>query len=126
MKKAAVILLSFVYLLSVGGVSVNRFYCCGTLQSTSISAAIFSNSGQQDDACCKHTNTVVKATGAHDNYSSANIIISHFVAPLAVYANVHSIVPVPGISAIKSKIISGPPAWYAQPPLYITFCTYRI
>lgn len=124
MKKGALIFLLTIYTLSACGLSINRFYCCGALQSTSISAAIY-NEAAKNDGCCRHTQTILKVSDSHENIQPV-----HVDAPFAGYAVAAHIIPAQAsflsYHTIAANHINGPPGATPPVPLYIHNCVYRI
>jgi len=125
MKKAALIVLTALYMMSVSGISVNRFYCCGKLESTSFSAFVFGKSATKDDGCCKHRQNVVKVSDSHEagatmHVGKACITDAHY-SP--VNYNVSS--SLCKLPAPSHNQINAPPL-IAAIPLYTRFCNYRI
>ncbi|HWB28157.1 MAG TPA: hypothetical protein VG738_21945 [Chitinophagaceae bacterium] len=125
MKKAAVILLGCLYMLSVCGISVNRFYCCGNLQSSSITATAFAGHNKKDDGCCRHTQTVFKVSDSHETLSLHGANLTHFTALYTAYIN-HNESFTKRLLASTDNTINGPPIRPEPVPLNIRFCIYRI
>jgi hypothetical protein len=127
MKKIAVILMVSIYAMSICGISVNRFYCCGALKSTGISTAIFSKQNKADDGCCRHTQTILKVSDSHENASLAEVTkinTGYFVCD--VFApDANNNLSRCYLTSGKN-IINGPPVQSPVTPLYIQLCTYRI
>jgi hypothetical protein len=74
MKKIALILLLFVYTSSTMGIGITQFYCCGHLQSTSLSFAEFTKSKSSKNhtiSCCK---TTFKSLKLNDNYIGSEYV----------------------------------------------------
>lgn len=125
MKKIAVILLTLIYSVSVYGITINKFYCCGKLADVTLSAAsstkMDSKAGSSD--CCKTIKTNIKV---NDNHFSAKtdlnlknsfaLIIPVFFTPASLEKTTLKEVP-----AYNSQ---APPV--RRNPLYILYSNYRI
>ncbi len=125
MKKTAIIVLLCIYTASVFGVSVNRFYCCGRLQSTTVSAIAFSKNDTKDDGCCKHQQNVLKVNDSHEASEASKVAKNGFVlihTAVAVYQSQALFVTA---ANCNHNIINGPPP-LLHSPLYTMFCNYRI
>ena len=126
MKKYIAILLCCLYLVSTYGISVSRFYCCGVLKTQDVGLAFFSKQTAKDDACCRHTQTVIKVSDNQQEktvaYSfQANSFDAACTKPPVVnwhFANV--------FLAHHVNLANAPPGPQAAVPLYIQLCTYRI
>jgi len=91
-----------------------------------VSAAIFTQQSPKDDACCKHTQTVVKVNDSHEQVLQAwysNIIFSleHHITLSTEYAAAFL-----QASNLDNNLINGPPLSSWSIPLYIQNCAYRI
>lgn len=125
MKKIAVILLTLIYSVSVYGVTVNKFYCCGKLADVSLTTISHSkmDSKADDNTCCKTIKTNIKVK---DNHISAQtglslknsfaLIIPAFFVPASLEK-----ITVKEVSAYNSQ---APPV--QRDPLYILYSNYRI
>jgi hypothetical protein len=126
-KRVAPLLLSAIYLLSSLGIAVNSHYCCGILQSTTLSespktgckmAAAMKN-------CCKTKKQYFKVKDQHIGASAFSFNAKLFpviAAPLLAFTqNIN--IPVQEIVYFNSN---APPGWRHSTPNYILNCTYRI
>lgn len=128
MKKIALILLISIYSLSMFGIGIREFYCCGQLQSATISFVQetkkkCSNDDSMSD-CCK---TKFKSFKVKDSHIPADGISS----PVKHFTDLHLLTPF-----FEEVILANMPmdianASHAPPPehgipLYILVCTYRI
>ncbi len=125
MKKLALILLLAVYTVSVVGISVNRFYCCGKLASTSVSSLAFTNGSAKDDGCCQHKQTVIKVKDTHEVSGITHVAKAGFLfINISFNAN-------PNTAAYKfaslthSNCINAPPL-LLHTPVYTLLCNFRI
>lgn len=128
MKKIAIIFLLNVYTLSVLGIGIRQFYCCGKLKSTTITfiQEVKEKCGMSDAMknCCK---TKFKNFKVKDNHIFSDGFISlvkHFTL-LHIIPSSHN----ESISANQFYTITG--TSHAPPlkqgiPIYILHCVYRI
>lgn len=127
MKRTALILLTAVYFISCMGMSVNRFYCCGKLTSTTFSYGASDNSGSKPgnkDKCCGHEKQSFKVKDSH--FSTASISLSH---PLpAIIPSFISLADEPVVSFLHTKILykGNAPPGHSDIPVYTLNCAYRI
>jgi hypothetical protein len=127
MKKIALILLLFVYTSSTMGIGITQFYCCGHLQSTSLSFADFTKSKSSKNhtiSCCI---TTFKSLKLKDNYIGADYInspVNNFTFALlftSCSAEKHWLTLEP---QLLNTTFSPPPD--RGVPIYIFDCAYRI
>lgn len=128
MKKIALILLIGLYVLSSFGVGIRQFYCCGKLQSTTIS--IFQDAkekygnGYENSGCCK---TKFKSLEVKDNHIAADDIsnlVKHFTDLLLFTPSFE-------VTALANEPIDIANPSHAPPthhgiPVYILNCNFRI
>jgi len=125
MKKIINIFLLCIYTASVVGVSVNRFYCCGRLESTTVSAIAFAKNNTQDDGCCQHRQNILKVNDSHESSEAAKVAKSGFIF-IHVLPNIYPNDKLKTTaSSAKCNPIKGPPL-LLHTPLYTQFCNYRI
>ncbi|WP_158638424.1 HYC_CC_PP family protein [Panacibacter ginsenosidivorans] len=125
MKKLALIFIIVVYMLSIAGMAVNQFYCCGKLSSESLSF-LGSKQKENNDAsdCCKTTHQYFKIKDAH-------ISSDHITSPEKYFTVIQTTFPLfeftaPVIlQAVSANNVNAPPL-LAGNPIYIFNCTYRI
>lgn len=129
MKKAALILLLSLYTLSVAGIGIKQFYCCGKLKSTSISftreAKEKCKNGDEKSDCCKTKYQTFKVKDSH-------IAAADISSPAKHFTDVHLITP---SFDIITALVTGPvnhtneshaPPLHHGVPIYILNCVYRI
>ncbi len=79
MKKFVLILLASFYILSVTGIGINQFYCCGKLESTNI---LLPFSEKQNDksgsGCFKHEQNFYKVNDSHESTVTTSAIKTGF------------------------------------------------
>lgn len=127
MKKAAIVGLMLVYLFSAIGVTVTSSYCCGSLESTSLS--IGENYGGHPrslpDAnnCCKTTKQTFKVKDQH----LASGTLFHFVksAPFVSSSITERNDCVAEVEECPVFNSHAPPKWQST-PIYTWNCTYRV
>jgi len=127
MKRSALILLTAIYIVSCLGMSVNRFYCCGTLASVSYSYGAGDNTGNpggKKDKCCDHQKQSFKVKDSH--FSASSIALNHpvpAIVPIFVYP-VNE--PAAGVSPAKIVYEGNAPPGHSDIPVYTLNCAYRI
>ncbi|QTE56438.1 HYC_CC_PP family protein [Mucilaginibacter rubeus] len=124
LKKIISILLVFAYAISVYGVSVNKFYCCGQLSTVSIAKITQLNCpNKSDPSCCKTTKQEFKIKDNHVFAKASSIAHIQFAVVIAEY-----FIQIPaesiGIKNARAYNSHAPPA--TRDALYTLFCTYRI
>jgi hypothetical protein len=128
MKKIALILLIITYSLSIFGIGIRQFYCCGQLQSSTISFVQEVKEKCGKDAsmsnCCK---TKFKSLKIKDSHIPSDGITS----PVKQFTDHLLFTPYFEIMPLVAKPIGITNASHAPPlhsgiPVYILFCTYRI
>lgn len=129
MKKLALILLTSIYMLSVIGIGVSQFFCCGKLQQVNFSLKVDEfktcKKDTKDDGCCK---TVHKFFKVADSHTFSDVSIS-FAKDFPILDR-HSLSfdftsPAVQQSVASSNNINAPPRPSSQ-PIYILNCSYRI
>ncbi|MGF7082129.1 HYC_CC_PP family protein [Mucilaginibacter sp. UYCu711] len=122
MKRSALILLTAIYLLSLVGIGVNRFYCCGKLTSVTLTYASANHTDKGN--CCKHESKSFKIKDSH--VTGNTTVLSPSIA---------AILPTPAyLNAVNIFIEQATPINYqanAPPgnvdiPIYTLNCAYRI
>ena len=128
MKKASLIILLCLYALSISGIGIKQFYCCGELSSTTISFVqeVKEKCGQEDRMgdCCRTNFTSLKVK---DNHIAADGIY----IPVKQIINLHLLtlpfqVPVLVNQPMDVACSSHPPPVQLTVPSYILHCIYRI
>lgn len=127
MKRSALILLTAIYLLSIVGIGVNRFYCCGELASVTLTYGSEDHSAKETgkkDNCCKNEAQSFKVKDTH--VSSVNFAVVHpspSILPTFSHPELFTIaLELPVTIAYQSNAPPGNPAT----PIYTLNCTYRI
>jgi len=127
MKRTALILLTVIYLSSLVGVAVNRFYCCGKLASVTITYGASDSNGDKSakkDHCCKHKIQNFKVNDSHFNVASFSF--DHplpAIIPGVIHLDNDQIFKV--LPATVAYNGNAPPG-YSNIPVYTLNCTYRI
>ena len=128
MKKIALILLICMYTLSSFGISVNQFYCCGKLKTTSLSFIHSVTEKCSDNkmmvGCCKTTLKTLQVNDSHVAATASDKLVKVFTDVNLYYAATNS------TSLSSSNIITAysgnaPPLHY-NIPIYILHCAYLI
>jgi hypothetical protein len=127
MKKYAAIFLVFIYTLSVIGLAVNKFYCCGKLESVSFvanPAHIKAEKETKNTGCCKNEKTTFQVKESH--FASDKVVVNtNFIqlVPVSLVSNFcfDSIL----VTEFSSLFIEGPPR-YQRTPIYLFNCIFRI
>ena len=127
MKKIFLILLSFCYLLSVTGMGISKFYCCGKLKSSTI---VFSAGDKKQctakmssKMCCKYLQSFHKINDSHEtgNFTVAPelfaiVIAEHF--PEYRFEKVYS--------NTNSWYFTNAPPEQKRIPVFLLNCNFRI
>jgi hypothetical protein len=126
MKRTALILLTAIYFISCTGMSVNRFYCCGKLTSTTFSYGAGDNNSKSGNKnkCCGHEKQSFKVKDSH--FSTASLSLNH---PLpAIIPSFINVADEPVVSILHTKIVykGNAPPGHSDIPVYILNCAYRI
>ncbi|MBD1366537.1 hypothetical protein IDJ77_22170 [Mucilaginibacter sp. ZT4R22] len=122
MKRSTLILLTAIYLLSVVGIGVNRFYCCGKLTSIELTYAVTDHTDK--DNCCKNDVKSFKVKDTHVNSTSFALSdLSPVILPSLSTWNVT--IPVNEQIATIGYQSHAPPG-HLPIPIYTLNCTYRI
>ncbi len=127
MKRTALILLMAVYLLSLVGIGINRFYCCGKLASVTLIYGAADNSSKESgkkDNCCKNEKQSFKVKDSHFNVVS--LALDH-PAP-AVIPNFISLGSEKNVMCLTAQTVyrGNAPPGNSVVPIYTLNCTYRI
>jgi hypothetical protein len=127
-KRAALILLTFIYVLSCTGMAVNSFYCCGKLASVKLEYGAADNALTQikknGKGCCRHELLNLKVKDNH--FTPAVFSISKPVA-IALPLFGFTVQPVViALRTINSCYKGNAPPGLADNPIYTLHCAYRI
>jgi hypothetical protein len=126
-KRVALLLLSVIYLLSSSGVAAESHYCCGILQSTSLSASSTATCKMNlpMKRCCKTKKQYFKVKDQHIGSSSLSFSAKGTPAinmPFLIFFDKTTVSVGDGLS-FKSNT---PPHREHATQYYILNCTYRI
>jgi len=127
MKRTALLFLTAIYLLSLVGIGVNRFYCCGKLASVTLTYAVADDGGNpsaKKDNCCKHEIKNFKVKDSH--FNTLSVSFNHpapSIVPAFVYAEHENVALI--LSAKIAYESHAPPDKPAV-PIYTINCAYRI
>lgn len=128
MKKIALILLICMYTLSSFGVSVNQFYCCGKLKTTSLSFlhAVTEKCSNQKMmvGCCKTTFKSFQVKDSHVAALGINKMAKVFT-DLHLYYSEINLTPLSSLSINTAYSGNAPPSRF-NVPIYILYCAYLI
>ena len=125
MKKVMPILLIVIYALATMGFSINQFYCCGKLASTSLTLIEKSKEACEKSSCCENKSHFVKVK---DNHISSDEVYT----PFKHLSDFHSFFPFfNNIRCIRQSLVvsasrSNAPPLLANVPDYILNCVFRI
>lgn len=127
MKRAALIILTAIYLLSCVGMSITRLYCCGKLTAVSFSyGGDDNNVGQKSSPkkCCGHEKQSFKVKDSH--FSAASVSLN-YPLPLII-PSFTGAANEPVISTLQTKIVyrGNAPPGHPDIPVYTLNCAYRI
>jgi hypothetical protein len=128
MKKIAIIFLLSIYTLSVLGVGIRQFYCCGKLKSTSITVLQEAKEkcGKSDKmkGCCKTKFKNFKVKDSHVSSDGITSFVKHFT-DLHLFTPVFVTTTIVTQPLVVANTSHAPPANHAV-PAYIFYCVYRI
>ena len=126
MKKLLIILTMLVYGLSATGATIHLHYCCGELESVSLSATHNKDCPEKSGdykPCCDNKQVDLKIK-ADQNLAAKWV---------ATFADLSTACPVAGYQGVvlQNTLIvhaysNGPPVHRAVVPLYIKHCIFRI
>ena len=128
MKKIAVILLILNYSVSGFGFSLREFYCCGKLQSVSVSTADVDQDnscrGDKKGDCCKTKYQYFKVKDNHLASAHVAPLLNSFSDIPTITSSSQSIsFAIQGIEVING---SHAPPLHKGIPIYISNCVFRI
>lgn len=129
MKKLALILLTSIYMLSVIGIGVSQFFCCGKLQQVNFSLRLEESKGckkdAKDDGCCKTVHKFFKVADSHI-YSDASVFFAKDFPILdRHFLSFNFTTPPIQQSLVSGNNINAPPRAFLQ-PIYVLNCSFRI
>ena len=128
MKKIAIILLAFLYLLPAIGFSINVHFCGNKIQTVSVESVnkkLCSCGSKMPKGCCRNIHTVIKLTDNQNPSSSTDLTFNNFAKQLANNAFLHLGVFPDGFSAFIIPNYHAPPD-INKLPVYLANCTFRI
>ena len=127
MKKIALILIISVYAISTLGVGLTQFYCCGKLQSTSISLIQNTNqkagTANEKDGCCKNKFQYIKIKDSHVKADYLNSPVKYFTE-LNLYTSSFYDIAFAPLKVVIANRSNAPPLHSV--PAYIYNCVFRI
>lgn len=123
MKSLVLISIICIYSLSILGIGVKGFYCCGKLASVSVTLAGEKKENSKDD-CCKTTYKYFQVKDSH-LASDNTIAISNAIADfhLSNHFGHAAVLIVQSVTIING---SHAPPIYEPVPLYLSNCVFRV
>ena len=127
-KKFIIIVVTFCYLLSVTGASIDHFYCCGKLKKTSLFFNLSKNSCSKKKGmkgCCKYEESFYKVKDNHETSIYTALSLPVKILPdylLAINTDV-------AINTSKGDYLyypNSPPPLLNKPTLFLLNCNFRI
>jgi len=121
-KRTALIFLTAIYLLSLVGIGINRFYCCGKLTSVTLTYASADHTDKNN--CCKHESKSFKIKDSHVtvNATVLNPSIPAILPATAYWAAVNILTEQDNSINYQANAPPGNP----DIPIYTLNCAYRI
>jgi hypothetical protein len=121
-KRTALLLITAIYLLSLLGIGVNRFYCCGKLASVTLTYAASEHNDK--DKCCKNES---KSFKLKDSHVTVKTIVLNPAMPALLPTPVYQA----AVIRIAEEIVhtgyhSNAPPGNSEIPIYTLHCAYRI
>lgn len=129
-KKFALILLILSYSISIFGMSVKKFYCCGKLKSISV---LFQNTGQKENTknsatfgnnCCKTTYQNFQVKDNHFASADVNLPAKYFT-PITTVFNLFSSSTFT-LQKVNCTYQSHAPPLFRHIPIYLSNRVFRI
>ncbi|WPV67965.1 HYC_CC_PP family protein [Chitinophaga sp. LS1] len=128
MKRVTAICLLLLYSLTLVGLGVKQFYCCGKLAEVSVGLASADGHhcemDQQHKGCCETTFKTLKVEDSHFSATHVNVPATFFFTLLNVQLNSWSVPPVIDLP-YQFNYGNGPPL-YNIISRYILNCIYRV
>jgi hypothetical protein len=121
MKRTALIFLTAIYLLSLVGIGVSRFYCCGKLTSVTLTYAIADHTDKNN--CCKHESKSFKVKDSHVTVNT--IVLSQSISVLPASAYQIAVNMLTEQDTPVNYQANAPPG-NPDIPIYTLNCAYRI
>jgi len=128
MKRVTAICLLLLYSLTLVGLGVKQFYCCGKLKEVSFglasAAAHHCDMDKEHKGCCETAFKTLKVEDSHFSATDVNIPATFFFTLANLQLNNWYIEPVLD-QPFRFKYGNGPPL-YNSIPKYILNCIYRV
>jgi hypothetical protein len=121
-KRTALLFLTAIYLLSLVGIGVSRFYCCGKLTSVTLTYASADHTDQNN--CCKHDTKSFKVKDSH--VTAASFVFSEISAAIIPTPVNWTLVTFATEHANPTSYQANAPPGDPDIPIYTLNCTYRI
>lgn len=127
MKRLTLIFLCTLYAISILGVSIKEFYCCGKLKSVSVQfwndSKSTCNKGDDRGGCCKSESQFFKVKDSHIAFSETSTADKYF-GDVVLAVSPFRILKIESYSPSIANGIHAPPGH--QRDLYLLNCVYRI
>ncbi|WP_449560062.1 HYC_CC_PP family protein [Mucilaginibacter pankratovii] len=122
MKRTALIYLTAIYLLSLVGIGVNRFYCCGKLSSVTLTYASADHTDK--DNCCKNE---TKSFKLKDNHITTASFVFSDLSPVIIPTPLYlTFIAIATEQVNHSSYEASAPPGDPDIPIYTLNCAYRI
>jgi hypothetical protein len=122
MKRTALIFLTAIYLLSLVGIGVSRFYCCGKLTSVTLTYATADHTDKNN--CCKHESKSFKVKDSHVTVNT--IVLSQSISSLLLMPTDWSAINILTEQDTPVNYQANAPPGNPDIPIYTLNCAYRI
>ncbi|MEI6817309.1 MAG: hypothetical protein WCL14_11915 [Bacteroidota bacterium] len=128
MKKLAVYILTFLYIVSTAGVFGNNFYCCGKFKETNVFSHSYGSgdcsNDKTDKSCCVYKPFFVKVKDNHSPTSELKINILEFNGLPQIHADLFYNQRT-AFDAVSCAFEHGPPQ-NVVPELFLANCVFLI
>jgi hypothetical protein len=121
-KRTALLFLTTIYLLSLVGIGVNRFYCCGKLTSVTLTYASADHTDKNN--CCKHESKSLKVKDSHVMVNAT--VLSQSVPILLPASAYWTAVNILTEQNAHINYQANAPPGNPDIPIYTLNCAYRI
>ncbi|MES2376778.1 MAG: hypothetical protein V4553_09375 [Bacteroidota bacterium] len=122
MKRTALLLLTAIYLLSLVGIGISRFYCCGKLASVTLTFASADHADK--DNCCKHESKSFKVKDSHVTVTTT--VLSPSMPALLPHPVYQAAVNMIAEEVVHIGYHANAPPGSTEIPIYALNCAYRI
>jgi hypothetical protein len=128
MKKSSIIILILIYSISISGVGLKEFYCCGKLRSVTIALTGNKeekcNNGDNKDGCCKSKYQLLKVNDKHLASFYSVLPFKNNIEFLSSFILFQPII----FSTCQKAVIEGSPSppVHSGVPIYLSNCVFRI